>query len=440
MGPKMTYEEAKSYLSSLEGRGWRLGLDRMTELLRRGDLLSAIGKEDSPKFIHVAGTNGKGTVTAFIQSILKEYGFRAGGYFSPYVYCLRERVQFNCEMISEVDFADLLSELRPIVESFSGSELDDVTEFECKTALGFAYWKMKRCDWVACEVGLGGRLDATNVLTPKCSVITSIGLDHTQYLGETHAEIATEKAGIIKPGIPVVVGVVPSEAERVIREIAGSQNAPCFVFGKEFGPNESNSNVGMECWSLSSGDQISIQGSQSEQNAWLAGAAIRLSGVQLDEYSWKVGLAKASLPGRMEKREFQGTTIILDGAHNAEAAKALVESLQELKLNWILVSNMLEGHDPLKFYEPLSLAADSIYIPPIKFHRARNPETTATLLRNSLSEISVQGSVMSAMTEAISHAKATGAAVLVTGSFYLVGECGRWIEENLETRVLHGSE
>ncbi len=430
MGPKMTYDEAKSYLSSLEGRGWRLGLDRMTELLRRADLLSAIGTEASPKFIHVAGTNGKGTVTAFIQSILKDSGLRVGGYFSPYVYCLRERVQFNCEMISEDEFAALLTELRPIVESSSGSEFDDVTEFECKTALGFAYWKKQGCDWVACEVGMGGRLDATNVLTPKCSVITSIGLDHTQYLGETQAEIASEKAGIVKQGVPVVVGNVPTEAERVIREIALSLEAPCFVFGKEFGPKESNSNVGMECWTLNATDHIGIIGSQSEQNAWLAGAAIRLAGIDLDESTWKRGLAATSLPGRMEKREFDGVTIILDGAHNAEASEVLVESLQEMRRSWILVSNMLDGHDPLKFYEPLSALADSIHIPPIEFHRARDPETSASLLKNRFAEISVQVSVESAMNEAIVQAKVTGASVLVTGSFYLVGECGQWIQEN----------
>jgi dihydrofolate synthase / folylpolyglutamate synthase len=208
----MDYQQAQDYIASLAQRGWRLGLDRMTEFAARADLVGSLGDGDSPKFIHVAGTNGKGSVTAMLQSCLVDQGHRTGAFFSPYVVDPRERIQFGREMISKEDLAAIATKLMPIGESLSETEFGGVTEFEFKTAMGFEYWKQKECDWVALEVGLGGRLDATNIITPASSAIVSISYDHVSILGETLAEIAREKAGVIKPGRPVVVGEMPDEA------------------------------------------------------------------------------------------------------------------------------------------------------------------------------------------------------------------------------------
>src|SRR6185436_18334668 len=229
----MTYDEALAYIASLAPRGWRLGLDRMQAFVDKIGMQDALGAEGGPQFIHVAGTNGKGSVTAYLQSILVEAGYKTGAFFSPFVYDPRERVQFGRELISKEDLAKLTEELIPIAESFSDTEFGGITEFEFKTALGFLYWKRKQCEWVALEVGLGGRLDATNVVTPKASIIVSIGLDHTNILGHTLAEIAYEKAGIIKPKVPVVVGQMPHEALEVIERAAAEREAPIWRYGKE---------------------------------------------------------------------------------------------------------------------------------------------------------------------------------------------------------------
>ncbi|HEY0866603.1 MAG TPA: hypothetical protein VGE01_04465, partial [Fimbriimonas sp.] len=220
----MTYPEALAYVSGLEPRGWRLGLDRMQAFIDRAGLSQNVGRppgtdpagKPGARFIHVAGTNGKGSVTAFLQSMLVEHGYRTGAFFSPYVVDPRERVQFGRSLISESDFASVVAHLKPIAESFSETEFGGITEFEFKTAVGVEYWRRKRCEWVALEVGLGGRLDATNVVHPACSAIVSIGYDHTQILGDTLEKIAFEKAGIVKPETPLVVGDVPEPARRVI--------------------------------------------------------------------------------------------------------------------------------------------------------------------------------------------------------------------------------
>ncbi|MCH7945095.1 MAG: bifunctional folylpolyglutamate synthase/dihydrofolate synthase, partial [Armatimonadetes bacterium] len=187
---KLSFDDAVARLGDLRRRGWRLGLDRMQEYVRRLGLQDKLGQPGGPKFIHVAGTNGKGSVVAFLQSMLVEQGFKTGAAYSPYVYDIRERVQLGRKLISKSDFARLAVRLLDVGEDLERTELGGPTEFELKTALGFAYWAEQGAEWVALEVGLGGRLDATNVVDPAASIIVSIGLDHTHILGETLSEIA----------------------------------------------------------------------------------------------------------------------------------------------------------------------------------------------------------------------------------------------------------
>lgn len=408
----MTYRESVEYLNALAPRGWRLGLDRMTEFAKRAGLSDVLGGGHT-QYIHIAGTNGKGSVTAFVQSILVEAGFRTGAFFSPFVYDLRERVQFGRSLIPEGDFARIATRLRPIAESFSEADYGGVTEFEFKTAIGFEYWREMGCDYVALEVGLGGRLDSTNIVDPACSVIVSIGFDHMAILGDTLGQIAAEKAGIIKPGKPVVVGKMDSEPLAVIQAVAAEQGSPVLLFGRDFDVDP-NMHPG-------------ICGAMQDHNLAVAVAAIRAARIKGDEAAFKRGAANAYAPGRFERRTYRGREVVLDGAHNAAASTVLCESLQQRYPGqmFALVTGMVAGHDPVTFYEPLRDVIEAAFVAPIDFHRAIVPAALVASLGPDGAKFVPTGS----LAEAIENALGTGLPLLVTGSFYLVGEVGRLIQD-----------
>ena len=403
----MTYQESVAYLEALAPRGWRLGLDRMTEFSRRAGLDGNLGTGRT-KYIHIAGTNGKGSVTAYVQSLLVEAGYRTGAFFSPFVYDLRERVQYGRELIPEDDFARIATELRPVSESFSEADFGGVTEFEFKTAIGFQYWTEMECDYVALEVGLGGRLDSTNIVDPACSVIVSIGLDHTAILGETHVEIAAEKAGIIKPGRPVIVGSMPLEASSVIERTCLERGSACLRIGRDFPADP--------------GVEPGIRGTMQRHNLALAIAAVEAAGVDLADDVRVRGAKNASAPGRFEVRRVEGRTLILDGAHNFEAAEVLAETLREEfpGQRFALITGMVQGHDPRRFYQPLQPMVTHAFAAPIDFHRALSPEKLCASV-----DADFRMEPADSVEDAIVRAKRTKFPILVTGSFYLVGAVGR---------------
>jgi len=410
----MTYTEALAYISGLETRGWRLGLDRMAAFVRSAGLESAIGGPNR-KFVHIAGTNGKGSTTAFAEAMLRAAGYRTGAFFSPFVVDIRERVQFGGELISREDLAAVTAELQPIAEAFTETEFGGISEFEFKTAVGFQYWEKMQAEWVALEVGLGGRLDSTNVVQPAATIIVSIGLDHTHILGDTIEKIAAEKAGIIKPGIPVIVGVMSPSARDVILEIARERGAPAFCFGEEIRLNDG----ALECpWGTVAGLRPSLPGVHQPHNAALAAAALMSAGVN-DLRAIRAGAETAWLPGRFHRVEFEGRTIILDGAHNPDAASALAETLRREfspETRFHLITNMLTGHDVPAFYQPLTEQIENATVVPIDFFRARSPEDVAQ-------ELVQLGIAAQAQTDILAAILATRKElpVLVTGSNYLVG-------------------
>jgi dihydrofolate synthase/folylpolyglutamate synthase len=424
----MTYEDAQKYIASLEPRGWRLGLDRMQEFIRRADLLDAVGKAGGPQFIQVAGTNGKGSTTAFLQSLMVESGYRTGAYFSPYVVDPRERVQYGRDLITKEELAQVTETLIPAVESFSENDFGGVTEFELKTAIGFQYWKQKRCEWVALEVGLGGRLDATTVATPRATIIVSIGLDHMHILGETHAKIAAEKAGIIKPGVPVIVGEMPTEAEEVILDIASQSQAEAWRWGREV-------TWCPECCAvrtpngLYKGLKPGIPGAAQEHNLSLAVAAMDAAGAITNERALQKGAMLASIPGRFQVLTYRGQTVVLDGAHNPDAARVLAKSLDDqfptAKVH--LVTNMLAGHEPASFYEILKDRVKSTSVVPVDFHRSTPVDKMVAHLANLLPQVQPFQTPLEGLNNAAEEAQADEI-VLVTGSFYLVGELLRVLE------------
>lgn len=416
----MTYSEALAYIASLAPRGWRFGIDRMHAFCEAAGLRPYLGAEPLPNYIHVAGTNGKGSTTAFTQSILVEAGANTGAYFSPYVVDPRERIQLGREYIGPEELADLVVELRPIAESFTDTPFGGISEFEFKTAVGFRCWQRHACDWIALEVGLGGSLDATNVVTSRAGIIVSIGLDHVKILGETLGEIAREKAGIIKPRVPVIVGEMANEPRWVIEAVARSRQAPIWQYGRDVHwengtirtPNRTVHDV-----------RPALVGERQGHNMALAVAALEAAGFEMTDEQIRLGAERAYVPGRFEQLAVEGRTVILDGAHNADAAQVLIKTLDQTYpgRSLVLVTNMLTGHEFDTFYDGLVERTRSVHVVPIDFIRARPVEETTQALADLFGEIHPHATVAQGIAAALSDAR-PDEIVLVTGSFYLVGE------------------
>lgn len=411
----MTYPEALAYIASLAPRGWRLGLDRMQEFAKRADL------PGPQNFIQVAGTNGKGSVTAYLQSLLVETGYETGAFFSPYVFDPRERVQYGRSLISPEDFARITADLIPLAESFSDTDFGGITEFEFKTAVGFRLWKEMRCEWVALEVGLGGRLDSTNIVTPRASAIVSIGLDHKAILGDTYQKIAFEKAGVLKPGVPGVVGHVNKAAKDVIEAHATEVAVPLWRLGSEVivEPDE----VGFRVTTPSrTYDHLvpGLAGGIQPHNMAVAIAAFEAAGAFRDMEAARRGVARAFAPGRLQEITQNGQRYLLDGAHNAEAAENLAEDLRNRYpgAHIVAVMGMVQGHEPAGLIAPLAPLCDSLIFAPIDFHRARKPEELLAEWPASQAVASLQDAIEAAIAQKPDL-------ILITGSFYLVGEAGR---------------
>jgi len=428
---RLTYPQALDYIASLAPRGWRLGLDRMQAFIDKLGLSRFVAGERGTQFLHVTGTNGKGSVTAFLQSVLHQSGFAAGGFFSPYVYDIRERVQFNKHLIAPGTLARLTSELMRVAESFNGSSLGAITEFEFKTALGFQFWKEKKCDWVAVEVGLGGRLDSTNVLLPAASTIVSIGLDHTNILGSTYREIAHEKAGVIKPGRPVVVGQMVDEALDEIETEARKKGSLCWIFGKDIVLEPMPGRKFRVHTPVRSYDGLrpGLYGRMQPHNMALAVATLDAAGIEVGPENMTSGVRHVTLPGRFEHRVYQGLDFVLDGAHNAEAAQVLALSLQDKypARRIVLIAGMVAGHEPTRFFEPLAPLVFSAHIVPIQFHRALPPAEVAVGLHGLGPSVAVHKSLATGLEAACMDASSDGL-VVVTGSFYLLGEIVRMMD------------
>lgn len=333
----------------------RLGLDRMVDLLER------LGRpQDALRFVHVAGTNGKGSVCAYMASMLQEAGYKVGLFTSPFILCFEERIRVNGENIAQEGLARAVERVRPAAAAVEAACGDHPTEFELMAAVAFEHFRMAGCDIVVLEVGLGGRLDATNVIgAPEASVICRIGLDHTDLLGDTLADIAAEKAGIVKRGTPVVSWPQESEAMAVIEAVAAERG--CKLYVPDFdtvtveplcpparSADEQEWAGGRSTVNLKGADaaepalrrffcqgrsyRTCLLGSYQPYNAALALTAIdvlRARGWVISEDAASCGIAAARWPGRFEVVGV-GPLTIVDGGHNPQGAEALADSLADL--------------------------------------------------------------------------------------------------------------
>lgn len=323
----MNYKEARVYLDEVSKYGSVLGLESMRELLRRlGD------PQNELKFIHISGTNGKGSVLAYLSTILSGAGYRTGRYISPTLFSYRERIQVDGEYIEKESLACHVTAIAAAAEDMQKAGLPSPTVFEIETALAFLYFKEKRCDIVTLEVGCGGLLDATNVITTTLmEVIASISMDHTDLLGDTLAKIAAQKAGIIKPDTMVVSAQQKSEAAQVIEDTCKEQHCTLQMVDES---KISNVHYGAEGQTFSYKEwenvAISLAGSYQLKNAALAlegVEALRKLGYALSDQQVREGLLHTAWRGRFTTLR-RDPTVIIDGAHNPAAALELKESLE----------------------------------------------------------------------------------------------------------------
>ncbi len=316
----MDYPAAKAYLLGLKQHtGPIYGIDRMR-------LLAAVlnHPEHAYPIIHVAGTNGKGSVCAMLEAMHRRAGRTVGMYTSPHLVFLGERVQVNREPLTPEEICAYVDELRPLVERIGARDPQETpTLFEFMTAVAFLHFARKKVDVALIEVGLGGRLDATNVVQPQLSVITSIGFDHMELLGNSLMEIAMEKAGIVKKGVPVVIGRMPFEAEDSIRVVAESREAPVHSVREVFGED------------LEKYPRTQLEGSHQRANAATALLAARVlqESLPISEADCAAALQEVEWAARWQRFPLsEGRTLILDASHNAEGAETLDENLGRLRL------------------------------------------------------------------------------------------------------------
>ncbi|MBE6948234.1 MAG: bifunctional folylpolyglutamate synthase/dihydrofolate synthase [Ruminococcaceae bacterium] len=319
----MSIDSTLEYIHSVCWKGSVLGLDRIRELMAR------LGNpERELKFVHVAGTNGKGSTCACVSSVLREAGYRTGLFTSPYIIKFNERIQIDGEYISDDDLEEITACVRPHAEAMK----DSPTEFELITGIALEYFRRKKCDIVVLEVGLGGELDSTNVIpTAEVEVITSIGLDHTQQLGDTVEAVAAAKAGIIKPNTDVVISGGDERANAVIRQVCERQNSSLKIVDRDRLAVKSESLEGIAFdYDTHTDLNISLAGTYQPVNAATAILAIEVlqkRGWKISEADIKNGISKVKWPGRFEILH-KNPYLILDGAHNPHGMKATVESMK----------------------------------------------------------------------------------------------------------------
>ena len=433
----MNYEEACAYINSFintEKSPDFSRLARLHNLDRISRLLNRLGNPHrNLKVIHVAGSKGKGSTATFIASILTHAGFKTGLFTSPHLITPRERCRIDSRLISTGAFADCVTRLKPEIEAVSRMDgIGDVSFFEIYTALAFTYFADEGVDFAVVEVGLGGRLDATNIVNPLLSVITPISLEHTTILGNTHEAIAKEKAEIIKPNRPVVLAPQSAEALSVFEIVAADRNAPISLVGRDvkwehsvYDQNGQTFDVHTPSESYS-GLYLSLLGVHQAVNAATAITCIdrvRALGYEISTASVYGGLKDVRLPGRLQLVG-RDPFILLDGAHSPASVQALCDTIKEVlrydKL--ILIVGFMRDKDLRGIGETLCLMADIVIATEMRDNpRGFSADEIVRAWSDIGSKLCTRPSVGDAIAEAKSVARPRDL-ICITGSMILVGE------------------
>jgi dihydrofolate synthase/folylpolyglutamate synthase len=412
--PPAGYAAVQDYLFGLKTTGLKFGVDRMRIL---AELLGH--PERAVPCIHVAGTNGKGSVSAMLESILRTSGRKTGLYTSPHLVRLGERVQVNRSVLSEEEIIAYVGELRPLSDRVAekGGMDDRPSFFEFMTSMAFLQFARRACEVSIIEVGLGGRLDATNIVEPEVSVITSIGLDHCDMLGNTLEAIAGEKAGIIKPGRPVVIGRMPPEAEDTVRRVAAAQGASVASVREAYGED------------IARYPRPNLEGDYQRWNAATATLAARLlpQAFGISGKSIKAGLSTVDWPGRWQRTELGGRLAILDSSHNPEGAGVLDSNLSRLYLETgrfpVAIVGALGAQRAGPLLEVLCRHCRELYLVVPHQSRASTHAELEALVPDTFHGRVVRSTIEELFpTPFACTAGETNDVIVVTGSIYLLGE------------------
>ncbi len=421
----MNSTEAIEYIHSRLKFGINPGMERIEALC------AELGNpQDDLKFIHVAGTNGKGSTSTMIASALTSAGYKTGLFTSPYVIDFRERIQIDSEMISPDDLAKTVEEVKAACERIEKNGIVP-TEFETITAAAFLFFKNSACDVVVLEVGLGGLLDSTNIIkTPLVSVITSVSMDHTAVLGTTIEKIAAQKSGIIKPGgVTVMYPEQHPLSETVIRQTAKAQNNRLVVPELRDCDIVDESVTGTEVIFDGLCLHIPFAGRHMVKNAVTAVCALRECGLEISDRHIADGIAKAVMPARMEV--LGGGRVVLDGGHNEGCAVALKEFVKKFIPGRKTAVCALMGDKDCETYLKITAPMfNKMYLTAPENPRSMRPEDLCSLARKYCDDCTAVPLPLEACRAALEDLKANGGTLIVCGSFYLAGEVRDFLLKN----------
>ena len=421
----MDYQAAVAFLDGHIGQGVKPGLKRIRELMEMmGDPQSAY------PVIHVTGSNGKTSVARMATSLLVAHGLRVGTFISPHLENIEERRALDGKSATAEEFAAAVAELAPFVELYEDRNPEPPTYFELTAALAFSYFAANAVDVAVIEVGLGGRLDATNIADSKVAVITGIALEHTSWLGDTLEQIGAEKLAIAKPSSVLVTGSLPEEVLPLASARAADLEIEYRRFGAEFHPEFVAMAVGGWSGSISGVYEtyddvyLPVHGRHQFDNFAVAVAAVEeLTGRPLDPDAVREGAAATTTPGRLEVAG-NSPLIVLDGAHNPQAFELLAESIDAefLAVSWVLVIGVMGDKDLNSMLSHLEGLVHAVVATNVDYERAVPGERVAKVAGNALGvEVEVAPTVPSAL-EAARRLAGNDGAILVTGSLYVVGE------------------
>ncbi len=440
MDREKRYRETLDWIHNLGRFGIRPGLERVTALLAH------LGKPHHQlRFVHVGGTNGKGSTAAMLAAVLRAAGYRVGLYTSPYLLSFTNRMAVNGNDIDPGQLIELVDQVRPVIEKISEDPaLGPLSEFEVVTVLALAYFARQRADLVVLEVGLGGRLDATNVVTPLMSIITNVSLEHTDVLGDTVEAIAAEKAGIIKKGRPVLTASDDRRVLDVLQKRCANLDAPLHrVYTAEEGKAEMDNSPSATLEKIVHDGQyfsysgfslrvkelfIPLRGAYQLTNAATALASLELlekDGFVVSENLLRKGLSETSWPGRLELLR-EKPLLVMDGAHNPAAMERLSEAMPRYfkYSRLILVIGILADKDIPKMLQHILPLADAVIFTRPLLPRAAEPDHVAEFARNYIG-LPEETRIISDFGEALKQAIGMAGpedAVLVTGSLYIVSD------------------
>jgi dihydrofolate synthase/folylpolyglutamate synthase len=402
----VTYAEAIQFLYRLRWFGAKFGLENTTRLAAL-----AGNPQDRLRFIHVAGTNGKGSTCAMLESIYRAAGLRVGLFTSPHLVSFAERIQVGRRWISEAEVVRQVADLQPLLRQFP--EGHHPTFFEVVTVMALRHFAEQGCDLVVWETGLGGRLDATNIVTPLASVITNIGIEHSEWLGDTVEKIAAEKAGIIKPRIPVITAATPGQGLEVIASTAERLQAPCTrVDVSEFQRPPLDTL------------ELPLHGPHQRLNAATALAAVRILAGQLPvaHAALRRGLASVYWPGRMQRvNTSSGQVLLLDGAHNPAGAEALRIAVEAEfpAMRPTLIFGVFRDKDSASMCQSLAPLAGRLILTRVQTDRSEDPVKLVPTCRAVNPSASI--ATCDSLAEALRNAE-RDPFIIIAGSLYLVGE------------------